>query len=311
MKSVMANLLVLASAMVLMAGCDARATSSDSLAVASRSDQKSREFESCAATLHCNDELRCFDQTCHRIIRSVVGDYQAALGAALRQRGKTEEAAAAYAAALARYDADKVPVPPEIVCGYGSTLAASRGKKEQSELAARISHRCVLAVPVGSSLYRQALTDLASLSELGLEPEVLAKAQPADLYLTRPALRRGVEAIAIVATAIPVPGGKSFGLVQTRINEADLRAPLIACWEAHFAATQKEELSVTFGLKGKQISEYEDEPGTYIMSFEPSQTASGGPGEIAEACVRNALEPIKKIPGLRDTISTKLTILMK
>lgn len=299
------------AALVAMAGCDARATSTDPQAAAPRSEQKSRELESCSATVHCADELRCFEQTCRRTARSMVGDYHAALGAALRLRGKLDEAAAAYTEALARYEADKVAVPPELDCAYGSALAAGKGKKEQAELAARVLHRCLMAVPVGSALYGQALADLTNLAEAGFEPATLAKAAAADVYLTKEPSRKSAAAVVITATANPVPSGKSFALVLEEVAKPELRGALLACWEAHHGATQKEELAVTFGVKAKYVSEYEDEPGYVTMSFEPSGGAAGTPAAAAEECVRTALEPIKKTPGLKDSATTKLTVTMK
>jgi hypothetical protein len=293
------------------AGCDARATSTDPQAAPPRAEQKSREYESCSATVHCADELRCFEQSCRRTVRSAVGDYYAALGAAQRGRGKLVEAVAAYAEALARYEADKVPVPPELDCAYGGALAASNGKKEQAELAARVLHRCLTAVPVGGALYGQALADLTRLADVGFEPATLAKAAAADVYLTKAPAKKSADSVVITATANPAPSGKTFALVLEEVAKPALRGPLLACWEAHLAATQKEELAVTFGVKAKYVSEYEDEPGYVSMTFEPGAAAAGSPAAAAEECVRAALEPIKKTPGLKDSATTKLTVTLK
>jgi hypothetical protein len=306
-----AGVALLAALLQLTAlGCDARATSSDPQSSLPRSEQKSREFESCGATLHCADQLRCFEHSCRRTARSVVGDYHAALGAALRSRGKLGDAIAAYGEALARYQADKLALPPEIECAYGSALAASKGKKEQTELAARVLHRCLLAVPVGSTLYSQALADVSNLADVGLDPAALAREQPADLYLTKAPVRKTADAIAISVTAAPPPSGKTFGAVIERIGQPDLRPALLACWEANASTTQRDELMVSFGLKSRYVaSEYEDEPGYYAITLAPG-TATGAAG-AAEECIRSALEPIKKVDGLRDSVSTKLTISMK
>jgi len=56
--------------------CDSRAKASDPSSV--RSDQKSKELESCSTSSQCQDNLRCFDNTCKRTARSTVGDYYAA-----------------------------------------------------------------------------------------------------------------------------------------------------------------------------------------------------------------------------------------
>ena len=296
------------AAWVLVLGCDARATATDPQAAAPRAEQKSREYESCGATVHCAEELRCYDQLCLRTQRSVVGDYHAALGAALRGRGKVAEAVVAYAEAQARYLADKGPLPPDLDCAYGGALAASSGKKEQSELAARVLHRCLMALPVGGDAYRRALADLALLAEAGLDPEVLGKPAAADVYLTKGPARKPSDAVTVTATANPMPGGKTFPLLVESISSVALRPALIACWEAHLAATSKEELVVTLGVKTKYTEEYDDEPGVSQVTFDAP--AAGG-DSAADTCVRAALEPIKKTPGLRDNAATKLTITMK
>lgn len=302
---------LLASALALI-GCDARATSTDPQAAAPRAEQKSREFESCSATVHCADGLRCFEQSCRRTVRSTVGDYQAALGAAQLAKGKHAEAVAAYADALARYEEDKVEVPTDLDCAYGSALATGTIKKEQAELAARVLHRCLMAVPMGSALYTQALADLTNLAEAGLEPASLAKAQAADVYLTKAPAKKGAEAVLVTASANPMPSAKTFPLVLAEIAKPELRGALVACWQAHLATTQKEELVVTLAMKSKYVSEYEDEPGVLTVSLEPaSNAASGSPAAAADECVKTALEPVKKTAGFKDNVNTKLTVTLK
>src|SRR5260221_13337376 len=139
-------------------GCDSRAKASDP--GGARAGDKSKEYESCGASLHCQDELRCFDHVCKRTARSTVGDYFAALGANQRMKGDFEAAIDSYNRALGHYDSEKISVPPDVDCAYGAALAAAKQKKEHAELGARVLHRCLLAVPVGSSLRDRALAEL-------------------------------------------------------------------------------------------------------------------------------------------------------
>src|SRR5687767_11533373 len=113
--------------LLLLLACDTKATANDpQTGGGARAEQKSREYESCGATLHCAENLRCFDNTCRRIARSAVGDYYAAVAAAALNRGEAEIAIAQYAQAINQYEAEKVAggVPPEIDCAYGAALAA-------------------------------------------------------------------------------------------------------------------------------------------------------------------------------------------
>src|SRR5258708_59214 len=134
-----------------IAGCDSKAKASDPQV---SNAQKSKEYESCGASMHCQDELRCFDNVCRRSIRSNVGDYFASLGANARSRGDVEAAIDAYNRALGHYDAEKIAAPPDVDCAYGAALAAGKTNKEHAELGARVLHPCILALPTASSLRR-------------------------------------------------------------------------------------------------------------------------------------------------------------
>jgi hypothetical protein len=292
-------------------GCDSRATASDPLP--GRAEQKSKEYETCGASTQCQDELRCFDHVCRRVARSTVGDYYAAAGALARGKGDAEAAIADYAQALAHYDAEKVALPPDVDCAYGATLAAARAKKEHAELGARVLHRCVLAVPVGSWLREQALAELAGLAEAGLDPVLLGAPKLADLYLTRAPVRPSTDKLAVTVTPSPAPTGKSYPLIPDKLREADLHGALVACWEAYNAASKKDAMTVTIGVKSSYIaSEYEDEPGTFVVKFEaPVALPAGSPEAAADGCVRQILEPAIKGLKITDAFATKLAVSVK
>ena len=295
----------LAFLLLVVGACDTRATASDpSGGGAARAEQKSREYESCGATLHCAENLRCFDNTCRRVARSAVGDYYAALAAAQLKRGEAEPAIASYAQAINQYEAEKVAggVPPEIDCAYGAALAAGKAKKENAELAARVLHRCVLEVPVGSSLRLQAFDHLATLEGSGLDPLLLGAAKTADLYLTKAAARPSSDKVAVTVTADPQPK-KSMAAINDKLTAADIKPGLVACWEA----SKKDSIAVTIGVKSSYVlSEYEDVPGTYTVKIEPPTSA-----DAADGCVRQVVEPVLKATKMSDTFNSKITITIK
>jgi len=300
----------IAAAVVLATGCDSRATASDP---AGRADQKSREYESCSASVQCQDDQRCFDHACRRTARSTVGDYYAASGALARGKGDLEAAIAAYAQALGHYDAEKVALPPDIDCAYGATLAAAKARKEHAELGARVLHRCVLAVPVGSRLREQALAELAGLADAGLDPVLLGANKLADLYLTKGPARPASDKLTVAVTANPMPAGKTYGLIPDKLAEADLRAALVACWDAYSTAAHKDTLAVSLGIKATYVaSEYEDEAGTFSVKLDPpGALPAGSPDAAADACVRQVVEPAVKTLKIADAFATKLTVTIK
>lgn len=284
--------------------CDTKATASDPQGGAARTEQKSREYESCGASLQCQDNLRCFDGMCRRTARSTVGDYYAAAGAAARASGDLDAAIAAYAQAIGQYEAEKVAggVPPDVDCAYGAALAAARAKKAHAELAARVLHRCVLAVPVGSALRDQALVQLATLGEAGLDPILLGAGKTADVYLTKPA-KRSADKLALAVAAAPQPA-KTFGAIQDKLTSPEVKAGLVRCWEA----AKKDALVVTVPLKTSYVaSEYEDVPGGWVTKLEP--VAAGA--DAAEACARQVLDAALKSLKLNERIDSKLTVTLK
>jgi len=301
--------------LVAAAACDSRATASDPQGGGGRAEQKSREYESCGASLHCQDELRCFDHTCRRVKRSNVGDYFAALGAVQRGRGDLEAAIASYAQALAHYDADKASgnLPPDVDCAYGATLAAARNKKEHAELAARVLHRCILSVPVGSALREQALAALALLEENGLDPLLLGADHVADLYLTKGPKKPSSDKITVTVSAAPATSSKTYAALSEKLNAADTKPALLACWDAYAQASKKEVMSVTVGVKSSYVQDpnFPDEGGAYAAKLDNQQPNTATPEGAADACVRAVVEPIVKGLKASDSFSTKMTVTLK
>jgi hypothetical protein len=292
---------------LVAAACDSRAKASDP----PRGGQ-SKELESCSTSSDCAEHLRCFENACQRTARSAVGDYFAALGAQLKAKGDIEGAIDAYNRALGHYDSEKIALPPDVDCAYGAALAAGKSSKAHAELAARVLHRCMLAVPVGSHLREQALADAATLADTGLDPLAFGRSSLADVYLTRAPQKPNTDKLQVAVTANPPPSGKTYHLIPDKLGEPDMKSALVACWDAYNAATHKVALAVSIGIKSAYIpSEYEDEAGTFSTKLDPAVTMPPGPEASADQCVRAAVEPALKSLALRDSFTTKLTITVK
>ncbi|MDB4963203.1 MAG: hypothetical protein JWP01_3202 [Myxococcales bacterium] len=292
-------------------GCDSKAVASDPPSMAPRPEEKSKEYESCGASMHCAGDLRCFANTCRRSARSTVGDYFAAVGAAARTRGDLETSIAAYASALGHYDSEKIVLPPDVDCAYGGALAAAKTNRDHAELGARVLHRCILAVPVGSWLRDKALAELATLSDSGLDPLLVGAQKTGDLYLTKGPAQPATDKLTVSVTADPQPA-KSFPLITTKLAEPDFRNALVTCWDQHQAATKKTVLSSVIAFKSSYIApEYEDEPGRYVLKFDPPIALAPGPESTADACVRQIVSPAIESLKLREGFTTKLTITVK
>jgi len=293
----------------LAAACDSKATASDPQSAGTRPEQKSKEYESCGASMHCADELRCFDHVCRRMARSTVGDLQAARGAQLKAKGDLEGAIAAYTAALGHYDSEKVPLPPDVDCAYGAALAAAKSNKDHAELGARVLHRCVLAVPSASPLREKALAELAGLVDTGLDPLLLGAAKTADLYLTKGPVKPATDKLTVNVTAAPQPAKTMPAIVEAVGSQ---KSGLVACWETYNAASKKTDMTVHIDLKsGYVASEYDDVAGSWILRFQPATVPAGTPEAAADVCVRSLVEPALKAAKLAERFESKVTITVK
>lgn len=307
------TLVVLVSALLSASalGCDSKASASDPQSAALRAEQRSKEYESCGASLHCAEGLRCFEHECRRSARSTVGDYYAATGAAARAKGDHTAAIAAYASALAQYDAEKIGLPPDVDCAYGGALAAAKAKKEHAELGARVLHRCVLAVTAGSPLRAKAIAELATLTDAGLDPLLLGAQKTADLYLTKAPARPATEKLVVTITATPQPA-KSMALISEALGTPDLKRALISCWEQYNTASKKLALAAAVSFKSAYIPpEYDDEYGRYILKFDPPVALPPGPEATADACVRQIVEPALGPLKIRESFTTRLAVTIK
>lgn len=266
-------------------GCDpnAKASSNDRL-VASK-ERLSREYESCSSSLDCAEGLRCFQQVCQPTEASLIGDYHMAVGARALTEGNTQKAVDAYTAAVNRYQSDKVTVPLALRCAKGRALVALRQDRDKAEQAARALHSCLRGAPVGSKLRARALADLAVLGASGLDPELLAREQDMDRYLTKAPARPSLDALKVEATGDGRTKAGTYTELLALLGSAQVREPLLTCWESHWKATKKKELSVTLPFKYRFIRAEFVEDDRDKLSIEGGEPAAGSP----ERCVYDAL----------------------
>jgi hypothetical protein len=306
-----ASMLALLTAAIAPAGaCDSKATASDP--VAASPSRLSREGESCGATTQCAEGHRCLEQTCEREARSTVGDFLAARGARALAGGDVAGAIKAYNEAAAAYEQAKLTVPPDLDCALGQALVGARGQKDKLELAARILHRCLLASPPGGKLRATALTALTELDRSGFDPQQLARPELADLYLTAGPIKPAAADLVISIGIDPRPArGKTWSMIEQRLGQAEVKDGLVKCWDAHYDARQERTLVVRTVLSAKYIpSDYEDEPGRFSASIEPTASMPEA-AAAALPCVKAALAgPLGEVKG-RDTFTGTLVISVK
>ena len=105
-------------------------------------------------------------------------------------------------------------------------------------------------------------------------------------------------------TGAGVPA-KSMDAITQKLAEAGPRGALAACWQAMNAASHKDALTSSVGVKVTYTaSEYEDEAGTFSTKIDPSDSP-------ADQCVHDAVDAAFKDLKLREAFQTKLSVAVK
>jgi hypothetical protein len=277
------------AALPLVTGCDPRVQpASGETNAAVPGVAPSAEGETCATTSHCANGLHCVESVCRPLKYSRLGDFYQASGHAAVGRGDGSAASEAFGKAIGAYESANLTPPASLLCDAGMALRRKKGDAKASEQAARLLHRCVLAAVPGTVDYRLALDELAALEPEGLEPTLLAKDAPGDMYLTRPSAKPVGDPKVQIA-----PGGspsRDKGYAAFIAKAAGAQAPLVDCWKSYSAAAQKPLLSVTLDLKYRQI--LGDDDIVEGARLELNGTPPAGAEGTAFACVKAALTPV-------------------
>jgi hypothetical protein len=293
--------------LLLPLGCDPSARSESRVVGAVAVDHRSREHETCARSADCAEPLRCFDGTCRRVEGSVVGDLHAAVGDRRMAEGDPAAAAEAFGQAVARYEADKIEVPPDLLCAQGRAMARERGvPMRRYELAARLLHRCLLGAPAGSSLRDRALAELAGLLEHGLDPAHLARSGPADAYLTRQPDAPDQDQLAITVAVQSRSRASTFKrFVKYLEDSPEVRAALLDCWKGNFQQTRSERMELTLPFRyGYTLDQHEDFSHSWIKVADAATPADESAAEAA-ACARARLDPLVEAEGRKMGAETR------
>jgi hypothetical protein len=262
----------------------------------------SHQYESCAATVDCESGLRCVDAVCRSAEAVVVGDYHAAVGMRALLAGDLEDAVKSYAEASNQYKAAGKEAPTWLDCAQGHALVAARKNQDYAELAARVLHRCVSAAPVGSALRGRGLADLAELSDLGLDPLILATPPPADLYLTKGAVTKApaADAVKVTVAGDGKASGKAWDTLVASLTGA--RAQLLPCWTQFGQQTGSVAIAIRFRNRFIQ-SEIDEDLDRWKLSAEPAPGADPAASKCAVDAMAGLVKDFRGSGGF-DSVAT-------
>tara|TARA_R110002096_G_scaffold292224_2_gene486606 strand:+ start:49945 stop:50940 length:996 start_codon:yes stop_codon:yes gene_type:complete len=231
-----------------LAGCDSAQRSGEQATVVQRPPGESAEFETCASTADCVGTLRCLEAQCQPAVRSRLGDFHAALGRRALVQGELGSAASAFNDAITTYEKESLTPPTELLCEQGMALAQSREDAQLAEAAARILHKCVLTVPASSSIATSAMNALASLGEVGLDGELLARTETADLYLTGESSGPDLSKLSVQVSSDGKSTKSSFNEFVAALRTDESKGKFQGCWQAAWKAHKLEVLDVSLNV---------------------------------------------------------------
>jgi hypothetical protein len=272
-------------------------------------------YETCATSSHCAADLRCIDGACQTKERSRLGDFYAAAGRRALADGDVDAAAKSYNAAVTQYEKEKMAPPADLLCEQGAAMAEGREDKQLAEAAARILHKCVLVVPGNSRWARQASDALASLSEAGLEEEVIARSETGDLYMSGEANQPNLSNLKLAI----LPQGKTNKKRGFETLVAALAAPaskqaFAACWQISWKQSKLETLSVEIPFEYRFHLDEDDASGDRASLKLGTRTPPSDANlATASKCIENAASAVagEVIKGLRDDTRWNTAILIQ
>lgn len=298
-----------------LVGCDSSARSKELPVSPEQQKGASLVYESCAASSDCSEQLRCIDATCQSTERSRLGDFYAAAGRLALAAGDTEEAAKAYNDAVTQYEQEKLSPPLDLLCEQGAAMAAGLDDKQLAEAAARILHKCVLALPGNSQLARHAYDALATLGPAGLDEEVIARSETGDLYMSGEAEQPDLSALKLSI----VPQGKKnrkrgFELLVAALEGPASKKAFAACWQKSWKQNKTETLAVEIPFEYRFFLDEDDaardraslKVGSRVPPTDPNLISAG---QCIETAASAAAEEV--IKGLKDDTRWDTSVLIK
>lgn len=301
-----------ALALLMLAGCDPSARSSDPNTRMQRPEGESLAYESCATSSQCNGELRCIDGMCMAGERSRLGDFYAAAGRRALRLGDPAKAAQSYNSAVTKYEQERIAPPVDLLCEQGIAMSEGRSDAKLAEAAARILHKCILVVPGNSSLARRSLDALANLTEVGLDPELLARKETADLYMTGQSEQPDLSSLKLQVSAEGKKNNKrSFTSLTTALAAPASKQALASCWQSYWKKTRKEELRVVVPFEYRFILDEDDESrDRVVLTVGKRRPPSDSDLAAASQCVEDAAAQVaaEAVKGMRDDTRWKTSV---
>ena len=242
----------------------------------------------CGGRSDCAADQACVAQVCRYRRTSAAGEVLATAAEQQRTSGDDHAAHETYQLALAAYEDQNAPVPPEVLCGAALAALALRESPDDRERGARTAHRCMHGALPGHAMRSEVIRVLASMRFEGLTLAALDESEP-EGFFTQGATRPTLDAIDV---ELHVSGGSppvGYDQIEPKLMGEAARRGIAECfvqdWEQRHLREARASLLLKLTTRLRDLGNFE----IYMGRVEVQRTAEQ---EGFESCVERVLSAL-------------------
>lgn len=230
----------------------------------------------CQSREDCMSDQACVDGSCRYRVTSRAGEVLAVGAKGQMEAGDYDGALATFEEAVAAFEAQNAPIPPDVACGAAIAALEAADDERTRERAAQNADRCFRNSLPGDRGRARVQEALARLRFDGLDLTLFDRESAPAEFFTREPTRPTADAIQV---SIDLPESEERGFTQLRegLLGAPAREAIGACfvadWESRHERSVDANLVLEFASHLRDMGDYDLFEAVVEVSA-ASQTAS-------------------------------------
>lgn len=248
----------------------------------------------CSSRDSCTSDQVCVDGRCRYRDTSVTGEVLASAAEGQSESGDWSGALETYEQAIAAFERQRAPVPPEVACGAAELALRTATDSEGRERGARRADLCFRITLPGDPARLAVRRALARLRFEGLEIALFDRVDPAETFFTQQPSRPTVDAVTVEVEMPDLEPRETpaHTAIRARLQGEEGTGAIAECflqdWEARHQRSVTANLALGYSTRLVDLGARDDyEP---VLAIQQTTAAQDG----FEPCLAAAL------PGLFD-----------
>jgi hypothetical protein len=243
----------------------------------------------CQSRDDCMSDQACVDGSCRYRITSRAGEVLAVGARGQMEAGDYDGALATFEEAVAAFQAQNAPLPPEVACGAAIAALEAAEDERTRERAAQNADRCFRNSLPGDRDRARVQAALARLRFDGLELTLFDRESAPAEFFTREPTRPTADAIQV---SIDLPESEQRGFAQLRegLLAAPTREAIGACFVADWES--RHERSVTASLVLEFASHMRDMGDYDLFEAVVAVSPASQPPSAFETCLAERMSAV-------------------